>query len=252
MNKEKAIEKIRGLLALATSPNEHEAAAAAAKAADLLQKYNLEMTDIDSNYGKGMVEVAADSTVARLDFWRNRLAGIVSDHTFTKVYFVRKYAPSDRTGKMGLRYGFVFYGRNGNAEVAAFLFDFLYRTLLELSEQETSKYAQEFKAFYGVSPFQVKNLGNEHPNVYRNSWLRGAVAGIATKLREQRQQVDNTVKAIIKLRDEEVEQAWEEFSRDMRKRNSTYQGQENAGAKSKGFTDGYNLPVHTPLKGGQK
>jgi hypothetical protein len=40
------VDKIRKLLSLANSPNENEAGAAASKAAELLQKHNLEIDDI--------------------------------------------------------------------------------------------------------------------------------------------------------------------------------------------------------------
>ncbi len=45
-NRQTIIDRIRKLLALATSPNEHEALAAAEMAQALLAKYNLEMSDI--------------------------------------------------------------------------------------------------------------------------------------------------------------------------------------------------------------
>ena len=42
--REKLLEKIRQLLALATSSNEFEAAAAAAKASELLMKHRIDMS----------------------------------------------------------------------------------------------------------------------------------------------------------------------------------------------------------------
>lgn len=46
MEREKVLDRIRKLLALATSPNEHEAAAAAAQAQQLLHRYALSMADV--------------------------------------------------------------------------------------------------------------------------------------------------------------------------------------------------------------
>lgn len=45
---EKIIERVRKLLALATSSNEHEAALAAAHAQRLLAEHNLAMADIET------------------------------------------------------------------------------------------------------------------------------------------------------------------------------------------------------------
>lgn len=46
MDREKLLDRIRKLLALSTSPNEHEAARAAAAAQSLLQRYQLTLADV--------------------------------------------------------------------------------------------------------------------------------------------------------------------------------------------------------------
>src|SRR5262245_56441648 len=48
MEKEKVIEKIRLLLKLSESPNVYEAAAAAAKAQELMFKYNLDLAQVEA------------------------------------------------------------------------------------------------------------------------------------------------------------------------------------------------------------
>lgn len=49
-------EKIRRLLALSTSENPHEAALAAAKAQELLHRYNLEVSDIKAEQKPGFIQ----------------------------------------------------------------------------------------------------------------------------------------------------------------------------------------------------
>ena len=53
---EKVLEKIRRLFELAKSSNEHESAAAAAKAQELLQKYNLSISQIPNRKKEAYVK----------------------------------------------------------------------------------------------------------------------------------------------------------------------------------------------------
>ena len=46
--REKVYDKVRKLLALSTSPNEHEAALAAERARELLDKYQISLAEVDS------------------------------------------------------------------------------------------------------------------------------------------------------------------------------------------------------------
>ena len=56
------LEKISKLLALASSPNEHEAALAAEKAAELLAKHNLSVADLGQDKDEDITKSIVDKT----------------------------------------------------------------------------------------------------------------------------------------------------------------------------------------------
>ena len=70
-------ERIRKLLALADSPNENEAAAAAEKAQALMLRYGIEMAAVAASGGE---RLAVDEHVVdgKVDPWRRMLAAAVA------------------------------------------------------------------------------------------------------------------------------------------------------------------------------
>lgn len=79
MNKEQALDKVRKLLALKKSPNEHEAASAAQKAREFLDKHNLTMAEV-SVQDKETIQVSSFNLGTKgASAWTLRLAaGVVS------------------------------------------------------------------------------------------------------------------------------------------------------------------------------
>ena len=58
--REKLFDKIRKLMALSHSPNEHEAALAAARAREILDKYDLSLTEVEMS-GEEIIEHRVDT-----------------------------------------------------------------------------------------------------------------------------------------------------------------------------------------------
>ena len=75
-NEERILEKVRRLFELAKSSNEYESAAAAAKAQEILHKYNLTRADVpesaDAPYVKNNIRLAS------ADRWRGRLMHVLA------------------------------------------------------------------------------------------------------------------------------------------------------------------------------
>jgi Protein of unknown function (DUF2786) len=148
-------EKIRKLLALATSPNEHEAMAATAKAQALLAEHNLSMSDVKmaTDKGDGFVlekEMGSDSTP-----WRRRIAAAVAEMYFCKYFFQyeKKWTSQRKTGY--IRYDWhTFVGVPHNVSVTKIMFSYLSGTVERLATEgsksvpmrERSRYATAFKA----------------------------------------------------------------------------------------------------------
>jgi len=116
LNKEKQgkiIDKIRKLLALGGSPNEHEAALATSKAHQLLNEYNLSLDELEAK----QIQEAKFTMGKNFSKWRINLAHAVSDGFGTKIYLIRgmKYHPAQ----------IVFVGTTVDSEVALYVFEYL-------------------------------------------------------------------------------------------------------------------------------
>ena len=72
------LEKISKLLALASSPNEHEAALAAEKAAELLAKHNLSVADLGQDKDEDITKSIVDKTGRYVTWKMWILAGIAN------------------------------------------------------------------------------------------------------------------------------------------------------------------------------
>jgi len=124
-NLAKVMEKIRKLLALAKSSNEHEAASAADKAQLLLAEYNLTLTDVDSRTREGVEE--DDDTETDSYPWRRPLGTWVAKMFFCHYMystFKRKKTSYDRH---------IFVGKPHNIVVAKMMFEYLIATVERLA-----------------------------------------------------------------------------------------------------------------------
>jgi hypothetical protein len=158
--KEKIIDKVRKLMALSHSPNEHEAALAATRARELLDKYDLSLTEVEINEEE-IIEHRVDTGTHQPPLWMGRLAVCVSSAFNCKVFRV---------------YGImVFCGTKADTQVADFTYSFLFRTVKRLSK--------EHKASLERSGVWATNYKGRHGNRrYMQSYALGVVNAIDQKL----------------------------------------------------------------------
>ena len=119
---DRVLDRIRKLLALAGSPNQHEAEIAMRKAHELMLRHNVEATAarVDRNYE---VRHLGDphKRGTRVD---SEIAGLLSEFFFVKVIRVPVYLP--RHGKSGKVYEIA--GTRANVEMASHVYAFLLGT----------------------------------------------------------------------------------------------------------------------------
>jgi hypothetical protein len=120
------LRRIARLLALAGSPNLHEAEAAMRQAQHLMLKYNVEA--VATAAARGYRYRHLGTPLGRIDAARQILAGLLADHFFVEVIWVPSYEP--RTGRQGRL--LEACGSPANLEVAAWVHDFLLETGLRL------------------------------------------------------------------------------------------------------------------------
>lgn len=187
MTRERVIEKVRKLLALSNSSNEHEAALAAAHAQRLLAEHNLAMSELEvKEEGAGEVVIEVARTVPK---WLSSLFATVANG-FDCFPIVTTTQSASR-----LR----FIGVGEDPAVAACTLQFLIQELRRLA----TVYLRSFEAAAGKLPAVERQR-------VRNSYLLGGVQGVRQALAAQKAQTPTTSTALVPVKDALIRQYREE------------------------------------------
>ncbi len=185
---DRIVERIKKLLALATSQNPHEAALAAAKAQELLFRHNLSMAMVEAATEGG---ANSDYVNDRFDsggwmHWRRRLLAAVARNNFCRGVSYQG------TREVGI------VGEPHNVTVVKHLYAFLVREIIRLADT-------------GVRA--DRTLDEEERRAWKRSFYLGAVRTIAQRLTEQRERdvnADPNAAALVVRKDQELEDAYRE------------------------------------------
>jgi predicted SprT family Zn-dependent metalloprotease len=158
----RVVEKIARLLALAESPNQHEAEAAAAQAQRLMLKHNLDVNEGARTHGRAYAFRHLGEPTGRVSEAERILAMLLGMHFFVEVIWVPVYRPL--AGKRGSV--LEVCGTSANLEIAEYVHQFLTHTAERLWV--------EHKRARGIA-------GNRD----RRTYLAGVMAGFAEKLGRQ-------------------------------------------------------------------
>ncbi len=156
------VEKVRKLLALSESPNEHEAALAAEKAQDLTLRHGIDLAQIAISNGATTIGIDDARVEGKLDPWRRQLADSIARRMGGRVVFVRSAGTS--SGEMW------FFGPAGSARSIGALYSHLEAQLVTISAIATSSRTERW--VYG--------------RTYRISFLHGAVDRLDWRLARHR------------------------------------------------------------------
>ena len=174
----RVLARIQRLLALADSPEQHEAEAAMAAAQRLMLKHNLAATQTDGPRGYGVRWLGAPT--GRLQVHQRVLAGILAEHFFARCVWVWSYDPArDARGRV-----LEIAGTESNLEIATYVHGFL----LETGE----RLWREHKRARGVTA-----------NRDRRRFLSGVMVGFHDKLSLQAQ--DNRREGLVWVGDADLE-----------------------------------------------
>ena len=217
MDNSAIIEKIKKLLALANSSNEHEAALAAGHAQRLLSEHNLAMADIEAAHRPDKADKVETAVSKSLPKWLRHLSAGIS------TAFDCQAIHHPATGKM------TFIGVGADVQIAAYTFTYLDRTIRKLC-------GTYMKLHVGST------IANRHRELMRQSYYLGAVSTITARLREQKEQTPVTTGALVPVKEGLIRQAMNEIGnvRTMHSRRSYV----NSDAYSSGQTDGGQVGIH--------
>jgi len=222
MDKTAIIEKVRKLLALSNSCNEHEAALAARHVQRLLSEHNLAMSDIEASVENSAADRVELSAARNLPKWVRALSGGIGSAFDCQVL----HMPS--------RGNLVFIGVGADPEVASYTFTYLERTVRRLC------------ASY-LKSMSDSSCSKRQRELARQSYYLGAVSAISGNLREQKQQTPITPNALVPVKDALIRAAMQEMGpiRTVHSRRSYVNGQ----SYQQGQDDGSKVGVRAAVGG---
>lgn len=216
------IEKIKKLLALANSSNEHEAALAASHAQRLLSEHNLAMADIESSVKPDKADKVETIVSKTLPKWvRHLSSGICTAFDCQAIHH-----PS--LGKM------TFIGVGADVQIAAYTFAYLDKTVRKLCSSYIKHHVSD-------------STPNRHRELMRQSYYLGAISTINQKLREQKVQTPTTPGALVPVKEGLIKMTMSEMgpTRTVRSRRSYIDGH----AYTKGQQDGHQVGINKGING---
>jgi hypothetical protein len=185
----KVLDKIQKLRALSASENEHEAALAASKMAELMLRYDLEMADLEGYTPEesdpfDQIYFEPQRGVGGIN-WRRRLVSIAAYGAGCKtVVFTTKYG--DPRGKWSI------VGRRHNLEMFRELYAWLQEELLRVADTQCHQREETWV----------------HATAWKQSFLIGAVQGVYEQLYEMRKSVEAENSHGLIVLTQELEEAY--------------------------------------------
>lgn len=119
------IEKVKKLMSLATSSNEHEASLAATKVRELYMKYNLEQADLVSSGGQksDMAHILISTGKKRLSLIEKKIISMLVEFYFVQVIVVHEFNAKNLEHYQALE----VIGLKENTLMAEYVYHFLLR-----------------------------------------------------------------------------------------------------------------------------
>jgi len=222
MDNNPIIEKIRKLLALANSSNEHEAALAASHAQRLLSEHNLAMADIESEQKPQSADKVEATVSKTLPKWvRHLSSGVCTAFDCQAIHH-------PNLGKM------TFIGVGADVQIAAYTFAYLDKTVRKLCASYIKHHVND-------------SVPNRQRELMRQSYYLGAVSTINSRLREQKIQTPITPGALVPIKEGLIKKAMSDMgpTRTVKSRRSFI----NSHAYTKGQQDGQQVGIHKGVAG---
>lgn len=233
-------DKIKKLFALSASNNPEEAALATERARQLLEKYNLTLTDVEIKTAD-MIEKSITLTRSskgtnykNLPSWSYGLLEILNEHFYVKALLVASHLNDNVVYILGAR---------KDVEVATYVFNYLFREV----ETLCNTYLKQFRGTRGQD---LKHTSY--------SYKLGAIAGIEQILTEQRSRqkqkkarTQNGTELVV-IKNEATEKFVNEKYPHIEEKNSNPQMRTEGDAIRAGIKEGRNIQIHRGVKGSQK
>ena len=262
--RKKILETVRRLSELANPEKnsfEHEVAAASAKMQKLMDEYQIQWAEVmltdEEVHTQHFTEMMAHIMIGRLKKWHWGLGRTIARITGTKHFSHTGYGHTARDPKRSVHGDIMsFFGPKDSIALACELYDHWVVLIDDMAKIATSAYVKELTITYAdemefMSVKQVRhlNLGSEHPNVWRDSWLLGVIAGINESLNVQEKERSKETSTALAVISKELAVAYKEMTnRSNFKTVTPGRSSDNLGAYDAGHEVGKTLNLSKPIK----
>ena len=174
------IDRVNKLLALATSANEYEASAAAAKAQEILTEHNLGLEDIKTDQKSPAlpIEQITIGSNSRKVYWKGFIANAIANANFCKMWWMG--------GRM------VVVGRRHNVAIALSLYDYLIKTVERLAAEEVKAQKQAWRIYLSQREgTSIETLAQPNWRRWKSSFITGCSGRLLERIEEQRQRMNS-------------------------------------------------------------
>lgn len=195
--REKIIDRVRKVLAYATSDNPHEAANAAAAAARLMAKHGIESVEsaeIEADPVSDNIDVYVEiGTSRRPVAWKWNVAWVVGTTAQCMPYMLHR-----KTGETIHALMVAFIGRRSDAELCAYLYDHLLKELKRLHDLMRPPTGRKIQQYIPGTP--ATTVDPEFRRRWSRDFYHGAVAVLSERMNKARQEVLHTASATALVR----------------------------------------------------
>lgn len=234
------IDKVKKLLALSLSANEHEAARAAEKAAELMKQWNLNRLELE-NMGQADKEVYTHEVVGR-DFmaWHRHIAHEAARNNYCEMILVPR--KNDKGREVHGKWDYEFIGQPSNLEVAKYIYTYLVREIQRLAAKAWSDldpYAKDVQTSVGTTEWK-----------WRKAFETGAANTVRAELAGRRKREEAATaaneRALIVVRERDLLEAYNHF---FPARGASKSASRNwlSDAYTQGREAGRNVSITTPI-----
>lgn len=216
---ENILSKIKKLLRLGKSTNNHEAASAIARAFELAQKHRINLNEIDIEDDEPIERILIRHG-ARLSFERQRILGLVK-HFFRVDIIV---CPPNAA----------LIGRETDLAIAHYVHDFLLTSIRT-----------------GLRQFQQR-VARKLSRTRRENYIHGWIYGVSQKLDSAQAQLmveDSRFTLVTTDQDPRIQATTAKFYPETQPRKPRAMARRDHNALASGFREGKSINIHQPLQG---
>ncbi|HWS84280.1 MAG TPA: DUF2786 domain-containing protein [Ktedonobacteraceae bacterium] len=207
------LAKIKKLLALSTSSNPNEAAAAAAKAQELLMQHNLTLSQVETEVQASSYKQDFVGTGSRV--WKRLLLAVIARNNFCEAIYDSQKSHV------------IVIGEAHNQEVVTYLYAYL---IAQLEPMAVAAYNQSSRTVHAKS--------------WLDSFYIGAVESVSDRLEAHKQEMvaaSNECRSLVVVKDAELQDAVQKLYPHTRK------GSAKRIRSSTGYDEGLEAGKRVPL-----